>query len=141
MAGSVFSKIAERVYAKDLRYDIKNAVDSTSNVIPSIKAGEINEALYVLNKLDIPTEKEFSEKGTYNWGYAEEKEKSILLQEKTTNDNLVPNVNGMGAKDAVFLLESRGLRVQLQGRGKVKSQSIKAGTHLVKGQTISLTLR
>ena len=141
MAGSLFSKIAERVYAKDLRYDIKNAVDSTSNVIPSIKAGEINEALYVLNKLDIPTEKEFSEKGTYNWGYAEEKEKSILLQEKTTNDNLVPNVNGMGAKDAVFLLESRGLRVQLQGRGKVKSQSIKAGTHLVKGQTISLTLR
>ena len=66
---------------------------------------------------------------------------AILLQEKKTNDNLVPNVNGMGAKDAVFLLESRGLRVQLQGRGKVKSQSIKAGTQLVKGQTISLTLQ
>ena len=66
---------------------------------------------------------------------------AILLQEKKTNDNLVPSVNGMGAKDAVFLLESRGLRVQLQGRGKVKSQSIKAGTQLVKGQTISLTLQ
>lgn len=141
MAGSVFSKIAERVYAKDLRYDIKNAVDSTSNVIPTIKAGEINEASYVLNKLDIPTEKAYREESSYNWGYAEEKEKSILLQEKKTNDNLVPNVNGMGAKDAVFLLESRGLRVQLQGRGKVKSQSIKAGTQLVKGQTISLTLQ
>ena len=141
MAGSVFSKIAERVYAKDLRYDIKNAVDSTSNVIPTIKAGEINEASYVLNKLDIPTEKAYREESSYNWGYAEEKEKSILLQEKKTNDNLVPSVNGMGAKDAVFLLESRGLRVQLQGRGKVKSQSIKAGTQLVKGQTISLTLQ
>ena len=141
MAGSVFSKIAERVYAKDLRYDIKNAVDSTSNVIPTIKVGEINEASYVLNKLDIPTEKAYREESSYNWGYAEEKEKSILLQEKKTNDNLVPSVNGMGAKDAVFLLESRGLRVQLQGRGKVKSQSIKAGTQLVKGQTISLTLQ
>ena len=45
MAGSVFGKIAERVYAKDLRFDIRSAIDSTTNVIPPVKAGEMNEAL------------------------------------------------------------------------------------------------
>ena len=48
MAGSVFGKIAERVYAKNLRFDIRSAIDSTSNVIPPVKAGEMNEALQVL---------------------------------------------------------------------------------------------
>lgn len=40
MAGSVFSKIAERVYAKDLRLDIRNAIDTNTVVIPDVKAGE-----------------------------------------------------------------------------------------------------
>ena len=53
MAGSVFSKIAERVYAKNLRFDIRSAIDSTTNVIPTVKAGEMNEALYVLDALDV----------------------------------------------------------------------------------------
>ena len=46
----------------------------------------------------------------------------------------------MGAKDAVYLLESVGLKVQLSGMGKVKSQSIPAGNTLHKGKTIQLRL-
>lgn len=70
MAGSVFGKIAERVYAKDLRFDIRSAIDSTTNVIPPVKAGEMNEALLVLNDLKVPVQKQFSDKrkgtvGTY----------------------------------------------------------------------------
>lgn len=71
MAGSVFGKIAERVYAKDLRFDIRSAIDSTTNVIPPVKAGEMNEALLVLNDLKVPVQKQFSEQkgeravGTY----------------------------------------------------------------------------
>ena len=37
MAGSVFSKIAERVYAKDLRLPLTNAIDTNSVVIPNVK--------------------------------------------------------------------------------------------------------
>ena len=67
MAGSVFGKIAERVYAKDLRFDIRSAIDSTTNVIPPVKAGEMNEALLVLNDLKVPVQKQFAgqkKKGT-----------------------------------------------------------------------------
>jgi cell division protein FtsI (penicillin-binding protein 3) len=50
-------------------------------------------------------------------------------------------VIGMGAKDAVYLLESLGLRVQISGMGKVKNQNIPAGNTLVKGKTIHLKLQ
>ena len=53
MAGSVFSKIAERVYAKDLRLPLTNAIDTNSVVIPNVKAGEVREAQRVLEELEI----------------------------------------------------------------------------------------
>ena len=59
----------------------------------------------------------------------------------TIREGLVPNVIGMGAKDAVFLLESAGLRVVLDGMGRVSAQSMGAGTRIAKGQSIRLTLR
>ena len=57
------------------------------------------------------------------------------------SDGIVPSEVGMGAKDAVYLLESKGLRVRLNGIGKVRNQSIAGGSRLIKGQTIALTLR
>ena len=75
------------------------------------------------------------------WGnITHEPNTSISLTSKEINEKRVPNVVGMGAKDAVYLLESLGLRVQISGMGKVKSQSILAGNTLQKGKTIQLRL-
>lgn len=146
MAGSVFGKIAERVYAKDLRYELKNAIDSTTNVIPAVKAGEMKEALYVLNQLSVPVQREGEWNGSTVWGHPSESPTAVLLNAGNTGqqkkeDNRVPNVIGMGAKDAVFLLEEKGLRVRLSGVGKVRRQSLPHGSHFTKGQTVLLTLR
>ncbi len=142
MAGSVFGKIAERVYAKDLHFDISNAVDSTSNVIPPIKTGEMNDALYVLNALHVPVQKQFEEdKQEELWGTGQVTPSAVVLRDLPLSAGVVPNVVGMGAKDAVYLLESRGLRVKLKGIGRVRSQSIAGGSRLVKGETIWLTMR
>ena len=54
--------------------------------------------------------------------------------------DVVPKVIGMGARDAVYLLESAGMKVQLSGVGRVKRQSIEPGTSRAKGRTIHLTL-
>lgn len=146
MAGSVFGKIAERVYAKDLRYELKNAIDSTTNVIPAVKAGEMKEALYVLNQLSVPVQREGEWNGSTVWGHPSESPTAVLLNagnadQQKKEDNRVPNVIGMGAKDAVFLLEEKGLRVRLSGVGKVRRQSLPHGSHFTKGQTVLLTLR
>ena len=140
MAGSVFSKIAERVYAKHLALDLKEAKDSTSILIPDVKNGDIAAAYYVLDAIDVQTTgfDEDSEKPV--WGNASHNPNNVILSQKEINDKKVPNVVGMGAKDAVYLLESMGLRVQITGIGKVKSQSIPAGNTLHKGRTIQLRL-
>ena len=142
MAGSVFGKIAERVYAKNLRFDIRSAIDSTTNVIPSVKTGEMKEAQTVLKTLEVPTQIQFPEgKHKELWGHSQHTESAIVLEGKTNEGNTIPNVIGMGAKDAVYLLESKGLKVRLEGVGRVRRQSIAGGSHIVKGQTIALTLR
>jgi len=46
----------------------------------------------------------------------------------------------MPAKDAVYLLESMGIKVILEGKGKVNAQSLPAGTQVKTGSVITLTL-
>ena len=142
MAGSVFSKIAERVYAKNLRFDLSNAIDSTTNVIPPVKAGDLREASYVLNSLNVPVQGEVTDgkKGTDVWGHTQAAPSAVILQSQEIADNTVPSVIGMGAKDAVYLLEKQGLKVRISGVGRVKRQSIAGGSRVVKGQTILLTM-
>ena len=67
-------------------------------------------------------------------------ESKITRTSDNDNINIVPDVSGMGAKDAVFVLKKRGLEVSIHGTGAVKSQSIASGTTVTKGQKIILTL-
>lgn len=57
-----------------------------------------------------------------------------------TQQYIVPNVVGMGLKDALFLLENQGLRVHFSGVGTIKHQSIQPGTPISNGQNISIRL-
>ena len=137
-AGSVFSRIAERVYAKHLFFDLAQAKDSTSIMIPGAKNGYTSETAYILDELNINCN---SLSGDAKWCKATSGSTSVQLSELNTDEKTVPNVRGMGAKDAVFLLEERGLRVRLNGMGKVVSQNIQPGSTVVRGQTITLNLK
>jgi len=119
MSGVVFRHIAEGVMAQNLKRLVEDARDSTSNFVPNVKSGNKAASTYVLNRLGI--------KGN---------EKST----ETVNRHTMPDVTGMGARDAVYELESRGLRVSLSGRGKVKSQSIAAGKSIMPGVVCKLVL-
>lgn len=142
MAGTVFGKIAERVYAKNLSTDLSLAVDSNSVVIPTVKSGELNETKYVLDALKIQNREQFTpvSYGKKLWGSAQQTSNAVLITGKVVARNIMPAVIGMGAKDAVYLLESKGLKVSLSGIGKVKSQSIAQGTRIMRGQTVTIQL-
>ena len=141
MAGSVFSKIAERVYAKDLRLPLANAIDTNSIVIPNVKAGEMRETQRVLDELNVKVQEKIADSGKEVWGSAHVAPQAVILESRSNMQNFVPSVIGMGAKDAVYLLESKGLKVSLSGVGRVKSQSIANGTVIKKGQTIRLEMK
>ena len=143
MSGAVFHQIAEGVMARNLKLNVKDAHDSTSIGIPDVKNGNIFDANYVLNHLGIQTNQAWN--GSYAngnpiWGKAERQSNLVALQQVSVNKNITPNVVGMGAKDAVYLLESQGLRVKLHGRGKVKKQSYPAGKQITQGSECVLNL-
>lgn len=146
MAGAVFHDIAEGIMAQDVKLDVKDARDSTSILIPDVKDGNILAADYVLNCLGINTNTNWS--GTYAdgnpiWGKAEKQNnKTIhLCKEKIYGKSRIPSVIGMGARDAVYLLESRGVKVTLVGRGKVISQNLEAGHQIQKRELCRLVLK
>lgn len=143
MAGGVFGKIAERVYAKDLTEDLRLAIDTNNVIVPKVKSGDINESKYVLDALRLRAQAEFKNKKKDQpvWGTAQHLPNSIQLSEAELLQDFMPAVVGMGAKDAVYLLESRGLKVNLSGAGKVHSQSIAQGARIRKGQTVALQLK
>ena len=143
MSGVVFHHIAEGVMARNLKLDVKDAHDTTSISIPDVKDGDILEAEYVLKHLGIKTNQSWG--GSYAngnpiWGKAERQAGMVTLQKQQIEKGITPNVIGMGAKDAVFLLESQGLKVRLYGRGKVKSQSYPSGKQIVEGSECILSL-
>lgn len=141
MAGPVFSRIAERVMAGSLKRSIDEAIDSTSVVIPDVKYGDLYQARMVMDELDVQSEWELIDGGRQIFGKAVGHEDGLLLCEMDLNDQKVPDVRGMGAKDAVYLLESRGMKVLLSGVGKVVKQSVPAGGRPVKGQVVKLVLK
>lgn len=99
-------------------------IDTNSIVIPNVKAGEMRSAKRVLDELNIKTQGEIASSGKEVWGSSHAAPQAVVLESRSNMQNFVPSVIGMGAKDAVYLLESKGLKVRLVGVGKVRSQSI-----------------
>lgn len=141
MSGGVVKAIAEKVYASHIAFAVRGLKrDSTAVMLPMAKAGDRDALEYVLDRLDIDVDTDSTDT---RWIVAKrvDEEEVVKLKDIVIREGLVPNVVGMGAKDAVYLLESVGLRVALNGLGRVSSQSISPGARVSKGQTVSLTLK
>lgn len=67
----------------------------------------------------------------------ENAQKKALIQ---VTSGQVPNVVGMYAMDAISVLENAGMRVKVQGKGKVLRQSIEAGSQIEKQRNITIQL-
>ena len=122
MSGVVFHHIAEGVMAQNLKRSVDAARDASSIMTPDVKRGDNTAANLVLASLRTKA----SNQSSTNY--------------RESSKHMVPDVTGMGAKDAVYLLESRHIKVRVKGRGKVKSQSIHAGTAIKQGMVCELVL-
>lgn len=143
MSGVVFHHISEGVMAQHLKLDVRDAHDTTSVVIPDVKSGDIVAANYVLKHLGIKTNANWDGDyitGNPIWGTCRRESNSVAMTAVKGSEGVMPDVTGMGARDAVYLLESRGLKVKLQGRGKVRTQSLAYGKPIAKSNVCVLTL-
>jgi cell division protein FtsI (penicillin-binding protein 3) len=125
VAGPVFREIAHKIYATSLElHDPVNKNRSRMVEVPFAKNGYMAELKVALNHLDIP----FDDEGKNSkWVMASEDLEKIIVKPRLIPERLVPNVVGMGLKDAIFLMEKAGLVVHVSGRGTVRSQSLAPG--------------
>jgi cell division protein FtsI (penicillin-binding protein 3) len=139
VAGPVFKEIAEKTFAFQGLIDEKEKDDDEDEkiVFPEIKKGQSENLREVISELDI---KHVKGKPGSQWANVEVKDDVVTLTENQIKEGLVPNVQGMGAKSAVYLMEKAGLQVRISGIGKVKKQSLTPGGKYQKGQTVLLTL-
>jgi cell division protein FtsI (penicillin-binding protein 3) len=139
MAGMVFKNIAEQTYLRKVQLSVEDCmIDSTLHKEPEIKNGNRKKSLTLLSSLNFKVE-ELEE--DYDWVKVKLDSIKYKPEPIELNESLIPDVIGMGARDALYLLEKTGLRVNLNGSGKVVAQSLRPGQRLVKGSTISVTLR
>ena len=121
--GGVLKKIAETLYSMgrlDVPMDIPS--DSTSVRSPAILKGDIAETRQVLQHLGVRGD-------------------VTQCRDMEVYCDSMPDVCGMGARDALYILEREGLNVNIQGRGKVVEQSIPSGKVIQPGTTVILKLK
>jgi len=138
VAAPIFKEIADKVFSNhfDLQKD-EAEEDTIENKLPLASVGYQKDVRKVLARLNQPVE---SLNQDASWVSTNRKDDKVLLQERKIQKGLVPNVIGMGARDAVYLLENSGLRVRINGKGVVTKQSINGGSRLMKGDLIMIEL-
>jgi cell division protein FtsI (penicillin-binding protein 3) len=138
VAGPVFKEIAEKVYAFQILTNEPIIEENDEKIhLPDIKKGESEDILEVISDLKLKNIKGDPES---KWAGVEVTEDKITLTDSKISEGLVPNVQGMGASNAIYLMENAGLQVRISGMGKVKKQSLTPGGKYRKGQTVLLTL-
>lgn len=136
----IFKEITDNIFAT--KADVHEAINLNEKPnlvrrnLPDRNVGKKEDLQKVLAGLKMPYETQT--KADFAAIIAT-KTDSLKIRRRTIDDKSVPNVEGMGLRDALYLLENRGLRVTVKGHGKVQLQSIKPGTK-ARGQNIKITL-
>ena len=141
-AAPVFHEVSEKVMASRNIRDVKEAFDSTRQFIPKVLPGDLAKASTVLQgigKKNLMSREDRHVADTV-WGTVSSDSGRYVMKHMEYAEGLIPDVRGMGASDAMYLLEKMGLRVNISGVGKVKSQSLQKNTRYRKGDRIQLTL-
>jgi len=140
LAGPVFREVATKVYA--MYVNRKSATpfvpkrDSSSYFF----AGDAGDIKKVLQTLRMPFRDSVSEQTWANvYGNAGGASQPVLSVNRVRKE-LMPNVRGMGLRDALYMLESLGLKVTIKGKGKVISQSVSPGTAINRNLAVVLDL-
>lgn len=139
VAGPIFKEVADKVYANSLKMhnEMQRQKNYANSRIPYSKSGYSKNIKEVFAEIGVPVK---AKADLGKWVTTTTKDTLVRLSERKIIDNLIPNVIGMGLRDAVYLLENRGLRVEPIGRGMVKKQSITPGSRIVEGKKITIYL-
>ncbi len=137
LAAPVFKEIADKLF---LAYVNKNSFTKTRithDSSASVYAGFTTDLKYIHRSLGLRFNDSVQEKPWCNVFVNDHK--SVITEKRVANREM-PDLQGMGLKDALYLMENMGVKVYASGKGKVKSQSIIKGSIINKGTVLVIEL-
>ena len=139
VAAPVFKEIADKVYATQLDiHDNQERVTSQKRLQPATASGyypDLKSSLQLMSyAVILPA-------ASPEWAYSDTAAIGVILKPVAIGPDTMPNLTGLTAKDAVYMMEKSGLTAIVQGKGIVTGQSVTAGAPLYKGTEIVLTLQ
>ena len=138
LAGPVVKRMIDYIYNREHDWYGRVADDGPRRYPERMKGGDIAQIRRVAGQLSPRVEFD-RRKG---WGRtAVDSLSRVRITSIAEDRDVMPDVRGMGLKDALFLLESRNLRVRFSGQGAVAQQSIAPGSRISPGASVALTLK
>jgi cell division protein FtsI (penicillin-binding protein 3) len=138
VAAPVFRELSDKLYA--IRPDIMIPLphDTSLSHLPFAHGGQMKDLTNAFASLGM---KSHSENAQSHWARPESAGDMIVLSSASIIKGIMPDVCGMGLKDALFLLEEQGLNVLVYGKGTVVKQSITPGLRIYKGMPVVIELQ
>ncbi|NRA10976.1 MAG: transpeptidase family protein [Crocinitomicaceae bacterium] len=137
VSGTVFTSIANKVYASSLKYHKPINQGKAVEGVPISVDGNSGDLIQCYKGLNIP----YKMVEPSSWVSTKSQVDHVEMMRRYIGKETVPNVIGMTAKDAVYLMERAGLRAVVKGYGKVVSQSEVAGKEAIRGKRIQIVLK
>jgi len=140
VAGPIFKEIADKIYSNrlELQQEVQLA-EVQERSIPVSMSGHTADLRMAFSSLGVP----LSDQAEGEWTTTQATDSTVVLHSRgipIDHIDMVPNVLGMGLKDAIYILEDRGYRVRIEGAGMVKRQSVPPGSRASRGSTIVIQL-
>jgi len=142
-AGPVFKQIADHIYSTSSNWEPVLDGNSKNVPTPEVAAGRLDAQSKVLAELGVEfTKVDINERNMSGWAkFSKDTSGNLAATNFSTDNDSLANVVNMGLKDAVYLLENSGYKVQFEGYGKVVAQEPAPGSKLPEGSTVILKLK
>ena len=137
IAAPVFQELADKALGTDPRFHRSTEGPLAEKPrLPTSQGGSADGLIHVLEAFKIP----FESTGSGPYVHATNDSVKTVLSPARLQAGVVPDVRGMGLRDALFLLENAGIQVRAAGVGTVRNQSVPPGTALKGCRSILLEL-
>jgi cell division protein FtsI (penicillin-binding protein 3) len=148
VAAPVFRDLADKCMARDQasQRPMLARVPARRTPVPLVRAGLQQEIALVCQKIGLPGQTFAT--GGEEWVRASAaidtafvaRTVSLRPDASVAHPGRMPDVRGLTLRDALFLLENRGLKVQASGSGRVREQSVAPGEFAKRGLVVGLIL-
>ncbi len=139
VSAPVFREIANKIYATEIE-TLDNYLTQEgdfSGTFPVIRSGYKDDLSLICNELGISNH---SDDENAPWVKTRVAGNAVLWSRNPVQNGAVPDVRGMTLRDALYVLENAGLKVEFEGRGRVIEQSMYPGRRVVGDHKIRLKL-